>query len=185
MRFLTPSRRALRALLGTGLFLLAGCSRPLDPGLKLLRPDRGPAFEARQVISLERGGKVIQGLAMVSNDARATRLAVLTPQGQRLFSLSWDGDKAEEWRSPMLPAELPLALILRDLQFATWPAEAIEKSLPRGWSVKEDGPLRSIYKKKKEVLKIQRAPEKSWLSPMSFEHLGVGYLVRIHPVEEE
>ncbi|WP_077038084.1 DUF3261 domain-containing protein, partial [Pelomonas sp. KK5] len=63
---------------------------------------------------------------------------------QRVLMLRWDGRELQQQRHLMLPAEVDGARVLRDIQLAYWPREALATALPAGWSVDEQGQRRVI-----------------------------------------
>ncbi|RBL65722.1 DUF3261 domain-containing protein, partial [Pseudomonas sp. MWU13-2625] len=50
--------------------------------------------------------------------------------GQRILRLSWDGKTLQSQRSPLLPASVDEARIVRDIQLAYWPLPALRAALP-------------------------------------------------------
>src|SRR6218665_2628843 len=65
-------------------------------------------------------------------DAQRLQLAGFA-LGQRVLTMSWDGQVVASQRHPMLPAEVDIERMLRDIGLAWWPVAAIRGALPEGW----------------------------------------------------
>jgi hypothetical protein len=181
----------LRAWLSLGLAGLMGCAalkpRPADPGLFLLPPsEAGTEISLSQSLAFSKGEQHFEALAAIELDASHLSLVGLGPLGNRMLALRYDGEHLEQERDPSLPPELPLQLILRDIELAYWPAEALRKRLgPEGWQIEEAALARTLVKNGAEVVRILYGGADRWRSPLSFEHRGLGYRLDIHPIKEE
>lgn len=170
--------------------LLTGCdgssSRRLDPGIFLLPPSEA-GFEASltQEVSFERGATRFDSTALLEVSSTEVVLVGLSPFGTRMLSLRWDGKKLIQERDRSIPKELPLELILRDIQLATWPAASVRAALPSpAWKLQDTGSERILLKDGKVVVRIRYAGSDRLHSDLEFEHLGLGYLMKIHPLRE-
>jgi hypothetical protein len=184
----------LRALLSAlGLCLFLGCAaagtkaRPRDPGLFLLAPsEAGAELSVTQSLSFSKGASHFEALAVLQVDRQAVTLVGLGPMGNRLLSLRWDGSRLDKERDPQLPKELPLELILRDVQLAYWPAEAVRRALPKGgWSLQDGERLRVLSQAGADIVRIRYQGADRWHSATTFEHLGMGYRLDITPIKDE
>jgi hypothetical protein len=182
----------LRALLtGLALCLVLGCAaakpRPDDPGLFLLLPsDAGAEVSVTQSLAFSRGGTHFEALAVLQVDKRAVALVGMGPMGNRMLSLRWDGKHLDQQRDSQLPAELPLELILRDVQLAFWPAAALRKALPgRAWTLEDESSQRTLSDAGVAVVRIRYFGQDRWHSKAVFEHLAMGYRLEINPIKDE
>lgn len=76
-------------------------------------------------------------LAAWSVNAERLDLAGLTPTGQTLLTLSYNGTKLSENTSSLLPKEVSGRDILTQLQLAYWPPRVIHQALAdSGWGLK-------------------------------------------------
>jgi hypothetical protein len=175
--------------LAVALALSAGCAAikptPEDPGLFLLQPkDAGLSISLSQSITLRKGPRIFEALAAVEVAPDHVSLAALGPLGNRMLALRWDGKTLEQEKDPSLPPELPLGLILRDLQAAFWPAGAVRGGLPKGWTLDETPLQRQLSLDGRPVLRIRYAGADHWHSALHFEHLGLGYSLDISPLPD-
>jgi hypothetical protein len=169
----------------------AGCAafrpRPLDPGLFMLAPQAaGAELSLTQILRFSKGDKAFEALAAVELSRDLLSVAALGPMGNRVLALSWDGKNLEQERDPSIPAELPLVLILRDLQLALWPASALREALSgKGWSLEDAGHSRILRKDGRDVVRISYGGQDRWHSAIQFEHLTLGYRLDIQAVKDE
>ena len=169
-----------------GCAALKPAPRPKDPGLFLLSPsEAGRELSLQQQLRFSRGKAVFEAVAAIEIDRQSMRLAALGPLGNRMLSLVWDGKNYSEEKDPRLPKELPLKLILRDIQLAYFPAEALQKNLPAGWTLKDGPKFRSLESGGEEIIRIRYDGSQRWNSPLIFEHLGLGYHLEVQPINND
>ena len=137
------------------VLLLAGCATPqarvaqrqsVAASMPVLRlpPSALPGpLALQQRLAFRHGDRSDTVDALVENDARNTRL-VIHAQGQVALRLEWDGKQLTQKRAPWLPAALDGERVLSDLQLVFWPINAIEASLPAGWSLREESGRRVL-----------------------------------------
>ena len=107
------------------------------------------------------------------------KLVALSPSGQRLLSLEYDGDKLTQESHTQY--ELPGREILAIIQFATWPESSIRSHYPErdGWIVETAVNQRILLTASGAVLKISYQPE-----ALSVENYLHGYRVIVDTLEK-
>jgi len=121
---------------------LTGCSTqqyssPAGDGLKLLPPaDASAPVLLKQKVILQSAGKQQQFLLVARFEPQRLRLVVLSPIGQQLLILDYDGDALVE--ESVSSIDLPGREILAIIQFALWPAQSVRNNYPEkeGWLLK-------------------------------------------------
>jgi hypothetical protein len=127
------------------LVLLTGCSVRL-PDLQLPPAAFGSEISLNQRLSVSAlpGTTVNMQLdAQLEIDPARVQLAGFA-LGQRILTLSWDGEAMTSQRHPLLPAEIDEKRILRDIQLVYWPAAAIQAALPPGWTITDAPDRRAL-----------------------------------------
>lgn len=147
--------------------LLAGCSswpwRPTPPELPLLPPaELGRQWQLTQsvtMIPLQEGHRQTSHTLLAAWSVTAGRLdlAGLTPAGQTLLTVSYDGRELHSQRSPLLPGEVSPRDILVQLQLSYWPLDSISRALAgTPWRVEEANGVRQLWRRQHKVLSIER-----------------------------
>ena len=185
------------SLIVSAVALLAGCSTvaprqepgPVrsDPGLFLLAP-AAAGFEASLTheVTFDRGTAHFEGMAIVEVSSADVVLAGLSPFGTRMLSLRWDGKRLSQERDASLPKQLPLEIILRDIQLVFWPAAAIRSALPgMRWALSDEGRDRVLLEVGRPVVRIRFSSDDRLHADVEFEHLGLGYRLKIHPLQDD
>lgn len=82
----------------------------------------------------------------------------LSPTGQRLLTLFYDGTTFSEEYSEMLPIVIPGKQVLAQLQFAHWPESSIKKALEDSpWDIKLNDKKRELFFKRRKVFTIENS----------------------------
>lgn len=76
---------------------------------------------------------------------------------QRVLTLSWDGKNLNVQRHPLLPAEVDVERMLRDISLAWWPVTVINAALPEGWRLEQSGQLRVLRQDGEQRLSLHYA----------------------------
>ncbi len=159
--------------------------RPADPGLRLLAPaEAGFSATLTQALTFSRGEASMDALAVAEIGPERVKLAVLSPLGNRVLALDWDGKDLKVERDPSLPAQFPAELILRDLQLAYWDAAALRKHLPRAWRLEADAAHRSFFEGRAEAIRIDYEGD-PLKAPLEFKHRNYKYQLSIRPVKDD
>lgn len=201
------------ALFGIGL--LAGCAglfggRPspwMLPGVEH-SPIRGNWV---QTLVLEREGRRLEVLAALECDGRAMTLVGLSPMGQRLVRITWEGGEVRTETDPNLPVKIDGEAILRDVVFVHWPEAALAAAFAETpWRATFEGPRRTLAWKDRTWLVVTpeadsaaaaaspadsgaedlsralsgaEAP-KADLGTVKIDHVAEGYTLRVTTVEK-
>ncbi|WP_179958151.1 DUF3261 domain-containing protein [Chitinimonas arctica] len=189
----------MRRLILAGLCLwLAACAhRPAETALRLpdLRlPDLrlppaafGHSVGLAQRLTLTRPGKdndAQQSLdVLLEIDPAKVKLAAFA-LNQRILTLDWDGTRLHSERHPRLPAEVDAERVLRDLQWALWPAEAIRAGLPAGWTLEDSAGQRVLRHAGQVQLRIGYSGTPRWQGKLELHNLLQGYRLGIESTEQ-
>lgn len=178
-------RMAFTATITLGLLSLGGCSAlqkdPILPEIPLLPPvtlgqhlqltqsvtltiDPRSKVQTEQMILLE--DQPLTLLAVWSVDEQGLNFVGLTPAGQVLMTLQYDGEQFNENYSPLLylskadaVKDIPGREILAQLQLCYWPLQVIEQHLENSpWHIITTKHGRALYLAKQLVLDIRLSP---------------------------
>ncbi len=130
-----------------------GASVPLV--LKLLPPSQGPsAVLLKQVVTLEAKGQQRQFLVVSRLQPTAVDMVALMPTGQRLMTLTYDGETLQQQQ--LTPIPLPGEDILAILQFSLWPKASVKQHYAEnaGWFVMIEADKRQLMKNAKLLLEV-------------------------------
>ncbi|MGC0151709.1 DUF3261 domain-containing protein [Chromobacterium vaccinii] len=176
-----------RLLLLALALLLAACQgappRPALPALALSPSSFGAELSLVQRLRAgplnPRDGQASPSLdVQLEIDAAQLRLAGLA-LGQRILTLSWDGKTLQSQRSPLLPASVDEARIVRDIQLAYWPLPALRAALPAGWTLDEESGARVLRQDGEEALRIENQASPAWLGHSELTNRREGYRLSI------
>lgn len=143
------------ALVATTACSLVSGPQQLPP-LPLLPPaELGKNLQLSQRVSVTFEGESRTFLgAWVVNTERLDFVG-LTPSGQRLLTLSYDGTEFAESYSPLLEEALPGREVLSHLQLAHWPQASIERGLKTtDWRLEYAEGERHLYFNNSLILSI-------------------------------
>ena len=164
---------------------LLGCAaapaQPARLGLKLAPATLGVSLSLQQHLSIERQGRVDELDTALEIDPERLDMVGLA-LGQRMLALHYDGRSLQSWRHPLVPEQLRAEDVLEDLQLTLWPIEVIEKALPAGWSIAEDGRRRTLRLLDQPVLVIDYSGEPRWSGKIELTNLRYRYRLTIQSV---
>ena len=178
-------RTAITAVVALGLLSLGGCSalqkKTALPEIPLLPPaalgqhlqltqsvtlaiDPRSKVQTEQLARLEEQPLTL--LAVWSVDEQGLNFAGLTPAGQILMTLQYDGEEFSESYSPLLylskadaVKDIPGREILAQLQLCYWPLQVIEQHLENSpWHIITTEHGRALYLAEQIVLDIRLSP---------------------------
>lgn len=152
----------------------------------MLLPPATAGFQGRlqQNVEVKRGDKTFECLAVVEVSKTEVTMVGMSPLGQRLLRLHWDGKNLESEVDPSLPKELPVVGMLRDLMVAYWPLAAVQAGL-KGWAVEETGMARRLSAPHQPRLEVIYANGPGWGSSLTLYHHDPVYEVKVTTLEIE
>jgi Protein of unknown function (DUF3261) len=154
---------------------------PARLALKLSPSALEASISLQQQLIVERQGRIDALDTALDVDSERIELVGLT-LGQRVFTLSYDGRELHSWRHPLLPKELREEDVLEDLQLTLWPAGAIQRALPVGWTIQESNRRRTLLLDDAPVLVIDYSGEPRWLGRIAVNNLRYQYRLVIFSV---
>lgn len=171
-------------ILALAALLLAGCAQQMQeahlrlPELKLAPAGFGQSISLAQRLTLEKLPDAVSSTqvahqrsldALLEIEPDAVRLAGFA-FGQRIITLSWDGENFSSQRHPMLPAEVDASHILRDIQLVYWPAQMIRLTLPADWTLEDSGELRVLSYRSRPVVTVQYSATPRWIGHVDLDN---------------
>lgn len=164
--------------------LLTGCATPFDTAqrnFQLLPPD---TLERSATILLRldsnQGDASHHWEAVLNVDAEQIYLVILGPLGQRLATLSFDGQLLTADRGDPIPINMSLKKLLGELQMIFWPLAVLNTGEGnRDWYFEEETNIRHVYYQQQLVAEIHRHSSSRWsgefdyISRISNYHLSV------------
>lgn len=141
---------------------LVGGPRELPP-LPLLPPaELGRSLQLTQRVSVTFDTESRTFLGAWTVNPEQLNFVGLTPSGQRLLTLSYDGLLFSEDYSPLLTEAIPGRDVLSHLQMAHWPQASIERSLEASaWRLKIQDNQRHLYLGDRLILTISASYTKN------------------------
>lgn len=117
----------IRALIGLLLgMLLMGCDDrcPTLPGgtqYCLQAPSTSPVFNVLQRVTFTTPERTDTMLMQIESSPQKLVLAGLTPLGQTLFTMQWDGHRTEASWAPGIKPPIEASTLIALIQMAQWP----------------------------------------------------------------
>lgn len=137
-----------------------------------------------QSLRLERDGRELPLLAVMETDGVKLTLVGLTPAGQRLVTITWEGDSVSQAVDPNVPARIDGQGILRDVVFAHWPEAALQASFAgTRWSARFAGPERTLLRDGRPWITVKPGQGEDGAG-LVVDHVEEGYKVHAATVEE-
>lgn len=178
---------------------LAGCVTPTSPGASrsstvsapalpaLAAPSSAPPRVALQLVRAAYGERSLSIQCAVSVTAETLTVIGLTGVGQRMFTLSWDGERTELTKSPLVPANLDPARLLTDLQLVLWPLESVAPLWARaGLTVTEPfAGVRRVLRGAQLVAEVHYASHDPWHGRVWLVNFVEDYTLTIDSRAEE
>lgn len=174
---MTLSRFVYQAGLFIALFVLAGCAGPsvaTVPSLTTL-----PEMQTqRQRLTFEHDDQRHEMIGVLRHDDKALRLAILSPQGQRLLTLIHDDSGSRFLQDAAFEPPFTAEWLASRLSWNLWPAPAINQAFEsNAWSLQEDETGRTIRYRQRVVARISGNPACALI-----DDVEAGYRLYIMPL---
>lgn len=146
---------------------------------KLMLPE---PISAQQLLTITYQGKQDKALVMLEGQATRLKLSVLNPLGIRLVDASYEQGQLQVTKHLPLDQLPPAQQVLFDIFLGLLPEEAITAVLPSGFSLTDNGALRTISDSQGQVVEqVHFTPTKGNQSRSAFkiEHYVFGYVIEI------
>lgn len=156
----------IRSLLWLSVILLYACSaghiserdlkQPEPVKLKLLPPSQGPVgLLLKQKITMIYDDQFQVFLVVSRFEERRVRAVILLPSGQKLLSMTYDGDQliVEGVGADQLPGEEIMAM----MQFSLWTESSIKQHYPvaESWQLDVSAQQRLLKKESNLLIKVE------------------------------
>lgn len=179
-------RFVLRALVPPMALLLSACSvlgvQEPSASPPLLSPSSlGRSVGALQVVRGAFGEQEMAFQCVVEVDAQHLTVVGLSAQGQRLFSLRYDGQKLATESTALAPAGLDPQRVLADLQLALWPLAALQQSfVDTAWDLSEPAPAtRRLRREGRLVAEVHYGGADPWQGLLWLSNFESAYSLSI------
>jgi hypothetical protein len=149
------------------------CAAPL--------PEVPPFSRSDDVVSADARGEQLQVLATTEWTRDSFTQAVLTPFGQRLYRLQYDGRRIQ-FDAGLLPVPIQPEQSLLDIQLMLWPRALLLPQLPRGWQLQENTETgaRTLRAGKELLAEVRRLSK----DEVELIQHRLGYRVRVQTLEQ-
>lgn len=105
--------------------------------------------------------------------------------GQRILTVSWDGQSLTSSRHALLPKEVDEQRVLRDVQLVYWPLATIQAALPAGWALSEESGVRTLTQGPHTIITIRYHAEPRWAGQTELENTLEHYRLVIDSKETQ
>ena len=158
------------------------------PQPRLAPPAMGVTLSLAQRLTVERApeGRPVATRSLdtlLEVDTESLRLAAFA-LGQRVLTLTWDGNTLTSERHPLLPPEVDAAYVLRDVQWMYAPVASLRQVLPGGWQLEDSGNARILMHGATPILLIHYDTESRWTGRTRMENRLEGYSLTIESAQQ-
>lgn len=176
------TRAAIKRLFLLAALACSACTAP-RPWLAPLAPDTlGASVQARQEVIATRGGEQHSLQVALKVDAASLTMIGLSPLGQRLFTLTWDGQDARLVTHIENLEGIDPEWILADLQMTYWPLAPLRTALPQDLHLTEHGSARALWRGEHLLWYRSGALADIWRSNVELYNGRLGYRLTIRPL---
>lgn len=130
-----------------------------------------------------------QHISLMHLNSKNKRLTIvgLTPTGNRLFSITYDGIQVNSWKSPLFTAPLDGSFVIADYELVSLPLEIINQALVGAHASEtfnnNQATRMIVDKNNKPIIEIIYSDAKNRnVANVSYHHLERQYQIRIEPL---
>src|SRR5699024_5324758 len=176
-------RLARCAAITLACVLATGCAPPPPLLSPPLAPQTlGQSVTVRQQVTVRRGDQTRS--MQVAMQVAPTQLTMigLTAVGQRLFTLSWNGQQSTLDSRISSIDSLDPTRVLADLQLAYWPLDTLRAALPDNLRLEQFGSARMLWRNGKLLWFASSQGKDRWHSPLTLYNARLEYRLTIRPL---
>lgn len=173
------------------IVILTGCGSERCPTLPggvsycLQSPASGPNFSALQQVVIGEGEQQETLLAHVENGPERLTLVGLTPLGQTVLTLTWDGKHIAVNKPPGMQPHINPAVLVAILQLAMWPQDAVHSGLPDSVVWKDDADGGHLLRRGESLLTIHRTGQTAPYETLSITMPPAKLILNIHTLPDD
>ena len=186
-------KRTIIALFASAQLALGGCatteqssSHPVHlthsvtvalPTLQLTAP-----VSCQQLLTINYHGRQDKALVILEGQGTSLKLSVLNPLGIRLVDARYEAGQLQVTKHLPIDELPPAQQVLFDIFLGLLPERAIQKVLPPGFSLEDNGAVRTIKDPSGQVIEqVHFTPTKGNVSRSAskIEHRVFGYVIEI------
>jgi Protein of unknown function (DUF3261) len=171
--------------------LLSACAINRCPTLPggvsycLQSPASGPSFSVVQQVLIGEGDRQETLLAYIENNPQQLALVGLTPLGQTVLRVTWDGTQIVASGPPGMGPPINPAVLVAVLQFGLWPPDAVRAGLPDNVVWKEGATDGQLTRQGKSLLILRRTGQAVPYDTLSFALPPAELLINIHTLAKD
>ena len=171
--------------------LLSACAINRCPTLPggvsycLQSPASGPSFSVVQQVVIGEGDRQETLLAYIENNPQQLALVGLTPLGQTVLRVTWDGKQIVASGPPGMGPPINPAVLVAVLQFGLWPPDAVRAGLPDNVVWKEGATDGQLTRQGKSLLTLRRTGQAVPYDTLSIALPPAELLINIHTLTED
>jgi hypothetical protein len=151
----------------------------------LQSPASGPSFSVVQQVVIGEGERQETLLAYIENNLQRLALVGLTPLGQTVLRVTWDGKHMVASGPPGMGPAIDPAVLVAVLQFGLWPPDAVRAGLPDDVVWKEDATDGQLTRQGKSLLTLRRTGRAVPYDTLSVALQPAELLINIHTLTDD
>jgi len=151
----------------------------------LQSPASGPSFSAVQQVLIGEGKQQETLLAYIENNPQRLALVGLTPLGQTVLRVTWDGTQIVASGPPGVGPSINPAVLMAVLQFGLWPQDAVRAGLPDDVVWKNGATGGQLTRQGELLLTLRRTGQAVPYDSLSIALQPAELLINIHTLTEE
>lgn len=171
--------------------LLTACGSERCPTLPggatycLQPPALAPSFSVLQQIAIDEGERQETLLAYLENDPQRFMLVGLTPLGQTVLTVTWDGTHVTASGTPGVWSNMNPSVLVAVLQFGLWPDDAIRAGLSDDVVWKTEATEGELLRQGTALLTVHRTGKTIPFDTVTMALHPAKLLLNIHTLTDE